>query len=86
MANNSTKIIQKHSKGFIFLLKETIFLLGGGQVMKEVRQKLRQELQWLHTGSVPYGVSTKLRNRTARNSDMPTQARRQALSQYIGKI
>ena len=60
--------------------------------MKEVGQKLRQELQWFHTGSVSYGVSTKLRNRTARNSDMPTQARcserkrRQALSQYTGKI
>lgn len=45
VANNSTKIIQKYSKGFIFPLKETIFLLGGGEVMKEVRQKLRQELQ-----------------------------------------
>lgn len=86
VANNSTKIIQKYSKGFIFLLKETIFLLGGGEVMKDVRQKLRQELQWFHTGSVPRGASMKLRDRTAGNSDMPTQARcserkmRQALS------
>lgn len=92
VANNSTKIIQKYSKGFIFLLKETIFLLGGGEVMKEVRQKLRQEFQWFHTGSVPCGASSKLRNRTAGNSDMPTQVRcserkmRQALSEYIGKI
>lgn len=43
VVNNPTKIIQKHSKGSIFLLKEAIFLLEGGEVMKEVRQKLRQE-------------------------------------------
>lgn len=92
VANNSIKIIQKHNKGFIFLLKKKIFVLGGGKVMKEVGQKLRQELQWFHTGSMPDGVSTKLRNRTARNSDMTTQVRcserkrRQALSQYTGKI
>lgn len=42
VANNFTKITQKHSKGFIFLLKETVFILGGGGLMKEVRQKLRQ--------------------------------------------